>query len=53
LHFRVESATSKVAECRNVKGRLLVLFVGMAINASKGAVDPAQMNGILKHRLAG
>lgn len=48
----VMNKTVKFAECRNIKGRL-ASFVGLAINAGKGAVDPAQMNGILKHRLAG
>ncbi|MDP2761111.1 MAG: hypothetical protein Q8O64_12040 [Sideroxyarcus sp.] len=35
------------------KGRLPGSFADLAINASKGAVDPAQMNKILKHKFAG
>jgi len=51
----VDTNAGKVAECRNGKGKgkLPGLFVGMAINASKGGVNSVQMNEMLKHKLAG
>lgn len=49
----VDTNAGKVAECRNGKGKLPGLFVGMVINASKGGVNSVQMNEILKHKLAG
>jgi len=49
----VDTNAGKIAEYRGGKGSLLGLLVGLAINAGKGGVDPAQMNEMLKHRLAG
>jgi aspartyl-tRNA(Asn)/glutamyl-tRNA(Gln) amidotransferase subunit B len=43
----------KVAEYRSGKDKLFGFFVGLAMKASKGKANPAQMNEILKKKLAG
>ena len=43
----------KVAEYRSGKDKLFGFFVGLAMKASKGKANPAQMNDILKKKLAG
>jgi len=43
----------KVAEYRSGKDKLFGFFVGLAMKASKGKANPAQLNEILKQRLAG
>ena len=44
---------SKVAEYRSGKDKLFGFFVGIAMKASKGKANPAQLNDILKKKLAG
>jgi len=43
----------KVAEYRSGKDKLFGFFVGLAMKASKGQANPAQLNDILKKKLAG
>jgi aspartyl-tRNA(Asn)/glutamyl-tRNA(Gln) amidotransferase subunit B len=43
----------KVAEYRSGKDKLFGFFVGLAMKASKGKANPAQLNDILKKKLAG
>jgi aspartyl-tRNA(Asn)/glutamyl-tRNA(Gln) amidotransferase subunit B len=43
----------KVAEYRSGKDKLFGFFVGQAMKASKGQANPAQLNDILKQKLAG
>ncbi|MDP2963304.1 MAG: Asp-tRNA(Asn)/Glu-tRNA(Gln) amidotransferase subunit GatB [Sulfurimicrobium sp.] len=43
----------QVAEYRSGKDRLFGFFVGQAMKASKGKANPAQLNDILKQKLAG
>jgi aspartyl-tRNA(Asn)/glutamyl-tRNA(Gln) amidotransferase subunit B len=43
----------KVAEYRSGKDKLFGFFVGQAMKASKGQANPAQLNEILKKKLAG
>jgi len=44
---------SQVAEYRGGKDKLFGFFVGQAMKASKGKANPAQLNEILKKKLAG
>jgi aspartyl-tRNA(Asn)/glutamyl-tRNA(Gln) amidotransferase subunit B len=44
---------AQVAEYRSGKEKVFGFFVGLAIKASKGKANPAQMNEILKRKLAG
>ncbi|CAH1905959.1 Aspartyl/glutamyl-tRNA(Asn/Gln) amidotransferase subunit B [Candidatus Nitrotoga sp. HW29] len=43
----------QVAEYRSGKEKVFGFFVGLAMKASKGKANPAQMNEILKRKLAG
>jgi aspartyl-tRNA(Asn)/glutamyl-tRNA(Gln) amidotransferase subunit B len=43
----------KVEEYRGGKEKLFGFFVGQAMKASKGKANPAQLNGVLKKKLAG
>jgi aspartyl-tRNA(Asn)/glutamyl-tRNA(Gln) amidotransferase subunit B len=43
----------KVAEYRSGKDKLFGFFVGLAMKASKGKANPAQLNDILKKKLEG
>jgi aspartyl-tRNA(Asn)/glutamyl-tRNA(Gln) amidotransferase subunit B len=43
----------QVAEYRSGKDKLFGFFVGQAMKASKGQANPAQLNDILKKKLAG
>ena len=43
----------KVAEYRSGKDKLFGFFVGLAMKASKGKANPAQLNDILKRKLSG
>ncbi|MDD3884328.1 MAG: Asp-tRNA(Asn)/Glu-tRNA(Gln) amidotransferase subunit GatB [Gallionella sp.] len=43
----------KVAEYRSGKDKLFGFFVGQAMKASQGKANPAQLNEILKQKLAG
>ncbi len=43
----------KVAEYRNGKDKLFGFFIGLAMKASKGNANPAQLNDVLKKKLAG
>ena len=43
----------KVAEYRSGKDKLFGFFVGLAMKASKGKANPAQLNDVLKQKLAG
>jgi aspartyl-tRNA(Asn)/glutamyl-tRNA(Gln) amidotransferase subunit B len=43
----------QVAEYRGGKDKLFGFFVGQAMKASKGKANPAQLNEILKKKLAG
>lgn len=47
------SNADKVAEYRSGKDKLFGFFVGLAMKASKGQANPAQLNDILKKKLAG
>jgi aspartyl-tRNA(Asn)/glutamyl-tRNA(Gln) amidotransferase subunit B len=49
----VAANADKVAEYRSGKDKLFGFFVGLAMKASKGKANPAQMNEILKKKLAG
>jgi aspartyl-tRNA(Asn)/glutamyl-tRNA(Gln) amidotransferase subunit B len=42
-----------VAEYRSGKDKLFGFFVGQAMKASKGKANPAQLNELLKQKLAG
>jgi aspartyl-tRNA(Asn)/glutamyl-tRNA(Gln) amidotransferase subunit B len=44
---------TQVAEYRTGKEKVFGFFVGLAMKASKGKANPAQMNEILKRKLAG
>ncbi len=44
---------AQVAEYRGGKEKVFGFFVGLAMKASKGKANPAQMNEILKRKLAG
>ncbi|HUX90215.1 MAG TPA: Asp-tRNA(Asn)/Glu-tRNA(Gln) amidotransferase subunit GatB [Gallionellaceae bacterium] len=44
---------AQVAEYRSGKDKVFGFFVGLAMKASKGKANPAQMNEILKKKLAG
>ena len=44
---------SQVVEYRGGKDKLFGFFVGQAMKASKGKANPAQLNDILKKKLAG
>jgi aspartyl-tRNA(Asn)/glutamyl-tRNA(Gln) amidotransferase subunit B len=43
---------SQVAEYRNGKDKVFGFFVGLAMKASKGKANPAQLNEVLKRKLA-
>jgi len=43
--------TEKVAEYRSGKDKLFGFFVGLAMKASKGKANPAQLNDILRRKL--
>jgi aspartyl-tRNA(Asn)/glutamyl-tRNA(Gln) amidotransferase subunit B len=43
----------KVTEYRSGKDKLFGFFVGLAMKASKGQANPAQLNEVLKKKLAG
>ena len=49
----IAANADKVAEYRSGKDKLFVFFVGLAMKASKGKANPAQLNDILKKKLAG
>ena len=44
---------AQVAEYRSGKDKVFGFFVGMAMKASKGKANPAQLNDVLKKKLAG
>lgn len=48
----ITSQADKVAEYRSGKDKLFGFFVGLAMKASKGKANPAQLNEILKKKLA-
>ncbi len=49
----IAANTDKVAEYRSGKDKLFGFFVGLAMKASKGQANPAQLNEVLKKKLAG
>jgi aspartyl-tRNA(Asn)/glutamyl-tRNA(Gln) amidotransferase subunit B len=49
----IATNSDKVAEYRSGKDKLFGFFVGLAMKASKGKANPAQLNDILKKKLAG
>ena len=49
----IAANADKVAEYRSGKDKLFGFFVGLAMKASKGKANPAQMNEILRKKLAG
>jgi len=49
----IAANADKVAEYRGGKDRLFGFFVGLAMKASKGKANPAQLNEILKRKLDG
>jgi aspartyl-tRNA(Asn)/glutamyl-tRNA(Gln) amidotransferase subunit B len=49
----ISANADKVAEYRSGKDKLFGFFVGLAMKASKGKANPAQLNEILKKKLAG
>ena len=49
----IAANADKVAEYRSGKDKLFGFFVGLAMKASKGKANPAQMNEILKKKLTG
>ncbi len=49
----IAANAEKVAEYRSGKDKLFGFFVGLAMKASKGKANPAQLNDILKKKLAG
>ena len=42
-----------MAEYRSGKDKLFGFFVGLAMKASKGKANPAQLNEVLKRKLSG
>ena len=49
----IAANADKVAEYRGGKDKLFGFFVGLAMKASKGKANPAQLNDILKRKLNG
>jgi aspartyl-tRNA(Asn)/glutamyl-tRNA(Gln) amidotransferase subunit B len=49
----ISANTGKVEEYRSGKDKLFGFFVGLAMKASKGKANPAQLNEILKKKLEG
>ncbi len=49
----IAANADKVAEYRSGKDKLFGFFVGLAMKASKGQANPAQLNDVLKKKLAG
>ena len=49
----IAANADKVVEYRSGKDKLFGFFAGLAMKASKGKANPAQMNEILKKKLAG
>jgi len=49
----IASNADKVAEYRSGKDKLFGFFVGLAMKASKGKANPAQLNEVLKRKLSG
>jgi aspartyl-tRNA(Asn)/glutamyl-tRNA(Gln) amidotransferase subunit B len=49
----IAANADKVAEYRSGKDKLFGFFVGLAMKASKGKANPAQLNDILKKKLEG
>jgi aspartyl-tRNA(Asn)/glutamyl-tRNA(Gln) amidotransferase subunit B len=49
----IAANADKVAEYRSGKDKLFGFFVGLAMKASKGKANPAQLNEVLKQKLAG
>jgi len=49
----IAANAEKVAEYRSGKDKLFGFFVGLAMKASQGKANPAQLNDILKKKLAG
>jgi len=49
----IAANADKVAEYRSGKDKLFGFFVGLAMKASKGKANPAQLNDVLKKKLAG
>jgi len=49
----IAANADKVAEYRAGRDKLFGFFVGLAMKASKGKANPAQLNEILKQKLAG
>jgi aspartyl-tRNA(Asn)/glutamyl-tRNA(Gln) amidotransferase subunit B len=49
----IAANSDKVAEYRSGKDKLFGFFVGLAMKASKGKANPAQLNEVLKRKLAG
>ncbi len=49
----IASNPAQVAEYRSGKDKVFGFFVGLAMKASKGKANPAQLNEILKRKLAG
>jgi len=44
---------AQVAEYRSGKDKVFGFFVGLAMKASKGKANPAQLSDVLKRKLAG
>ncbi len=49
----IAANADKVVEYRSGKDKLFGFFVGLAMKASKGQANPAQLNEVLKKKLAG
>ena len=49
----IAANTAQVSEYRNGKEKVFGFFVGLAMKASKGKANPAQLNDVLKRKLAG
>ena len=49
----IAANADKVAEYRSGKDKLFGFFVGLAMKASKGKANPAQLNEVLKNKLVG
>ncbi len=49
----IAANAEKVAEYRSGKDKLFGFFVGLSMKASKGKANPAQLNEVLKKKLAG
>jgi aspartyl-tRNA(Asn)/glutamyl-tRNA(Gln) amidotransferase subunit B len=49
----ISANPAQVAEYRSGKDKVFGFFVGLAMKASKGKANPAQLNEILKRKLAG